>query len=355
MYTTAKKKSPFNFVLNAIVEPRDADFWLQKINPLWSVYQPLGQIVAKQQSAQDMISLTIQVNRHFKMGQAGQHHPVFVVVDGIRYERTYSLTVLDEQHVLLTVKKVAEGKVSTWLVEQAQVGDIIEFAAPYGEMQVPKTTAPLVLLAAGSGITPMYSLLEHLVKTKQINDQAVHLLYWVKTPQDAAFTEKLKTWAEQYSQFTFDVFYTQAEPTAARLNVEHAASIAQIEQSTVYACGPSGFVQKAEQIFEKAALLHTEAFSMTPISSADIGFVNITLTQSNKVLTIPKGQSILASLEQQNLKPKHGCRMGICNKCACNKVEGSTQNMVNGTQNTEPGNLLKICINSAQSDLVIDL
>ena len=47
--------------------------------------------------------------------------------------------------------------------------------------------------------------------------------------------------------------------------------------------------------------------------------------------------------------------MGICNKCACHKVEGHTQNIVNGQQNAEPGNLLKICVNSAQSDLVIDL
>ena len=88
---------------------------------------------------------------------------------------------------------------------------------------------------------------------------------------------------------------------------------------------------------------------------SDTGFVNVTLTQSKKMVSIPKGQSILVSLEQQNIKPTHGCRMGICNKCACNKVEGSTKNLVNGAQNTEPGNLLKICINSAQTDLVIDL
>ena len=47
--------------------------------------------------------------------------------------------------------------------------------------------------------------------------------------------------------------------------------------------------------------------------------------------------------------------MGICNKCACNKAEGSTKNLVDGSQNNEPGNLLKICVNSAQTDLVIDL
>ena len=354
MHTTVKK-SPLNFLLNAVLEPRDADFWLQKINPLWSVEQALAKIVNKDQSAQDTMSFTLQVNKHFKMGQAGQHHPVFVVVNGVRYERSYSLSKIDDTHVLLTVKKVLGGKVSTWLLEQAQVGDILELGTPFGDMTLPKTTAPLVLLAAGSGITPMYSLLQSLLRTQQISDQAVTLLYWVKTQADAAFVAEFEAWAKQYSNFKFELLCTQQQPQAARLNAEHLALVADIAQATVYACGPSGFAQQAEQVFSQAKQIQTEAFSITAQSSTEAGFVNVTLSKSNQVLTIPKGQSILVSLEQQNIKPQHGCRMGICNKCACNKVEGSTKNIVNGSENSEPGNLLKICVNSAQSDLVIDL
>ena len=131
--------------------------------------------------------------------------------------------------------------------------------------------------------------------------------------------------------------------------------VSQPEQSTVYACGPSGFVSLAEELFSQAVLFKGEAFSLSQADSSDTGFVNITLLQSEKTVAIPKGQSILAGLEQMNLKPKHGCRMGICNKCACNKVQGSTRNLVNGVESTEPGNLLKLCVNSAQTDLVIDL
>ncbi len=86
--------------------------------------QALGKIVQKENAANEMVSLTIQVNRLFKIGEAGKHHPVFARVNGIRYERTYSLTQFDDQHVLLSVKKVNTGIVSTWFVEQAQVGDI---------------------------------------------------------------------------------------------------------------------------------------------------------------------------------------------------------------------------------------
>ena len=86
----------------------------------------------------------------------------------------------------------------------------------------------------------------------------------------------------------------------------------------------------------------------------DIGYVNVTLTQSNKVIAIPKGQSILVSLEHEGLKPTHGCRMGICNKCVCNKSQ--VQHVIYLTvAKTLNQRLLKICVNSAKSDLVIDL
>lgn len=139
------------------------------------------EIVEKKQSAADTVSLKIKTNRHFKVGQAGQHHPVVVEVNGRRYERTYSLTQLDQQHVLLTVKKVEKGVVSQWLIDHIQIGDIIEFGQPYGDMLLPETVHPLILLAAGSGITPMYSLIQALLSKHQMDQQPVHLLYWVKS------------------------------------------------------------------------------------------------------------------------------------------------------------------------------
>jgi len=354
MHVLQKLKMPLNALSDSVVDQHAINFWIQKLNPVWSLNQPLGKIVHKENAAQDMLSLKIQVNRLFKFGEAGQHHPVYVVVNGIRYERSYSLTRVDAQHVLLTVKKVNAGKVSTWLTEQAQVGDVIEFGQPYGDMTLPAQTSPLILLAAGSGITPMLSMLESLSKKGELS-APVMLWYWVKKDQDAAFKARFEELAQKYANFSFHVYATQEQPAAARLDETYLTDLQNLENSIVYCCGPSGFVSKAEQLFAQAKQFKGEAFSMSLADLSDTGFINVTLTQSKKIVSIPKGKSILVSLEQQNIKPTHGCRMGICNKCACNKVEGSTKNLVNGAQNTEPGNLLKICINSAQTDLVIDL
>ena len=351
----AKQKSPINYLFNTVLGVDSSNFWLQKFNPLWSVQQALGKIVEKSQTAHDTVSLTIQINRHFQIGQAGQHHPVIFEVNGRRYERTYSLTQLDMQHVLLTAKKVDQGIVSHWINEQAKIGDVIEFGQPYGDMLIPQSENPMVLLGAGSGITPMYSLIKKMIQTKRIAQQPIHLLYWVKHHADVAFKPQFELLAQQYPYFKFDVFYTQESSPNARLNAAHLKQIANLAESTVYACGPSGFVQTAEQFFSQAQEFKSEAFSLTPVISNETGFVNVTLTKSHKVVAIPKGQSILASLEQQDIKPQHGCRMGICNKCACNKAQGATKNLVNGEANSEPNNLLRICVNSAQTDLVLDI
>ena len=355
MQAIEKRASLFNSMAQSVMNSHDANFWLQKINPLWSMNQPLAKVVKKQIVAKDMVSLILQCNRHVQRGVAGQHHPVTVEIAGRHYERTYSLMQLDADHLCLTVKKVDQGLVSSWLVDQSQTGDILRLGQPYGEMQQQVQTPRLLLLAAGSGITPMLSLIEAFCQSRQLKAIFVQLMYWVKTHEDAAYAEYLKEVAENFPNFTYQIFYTQQEDQ--RLNQSHVNQLKSLNETTVYACGPSGFAATAETLFKHVASIQTEAFSLSQFDTdaTDTGFINVTLTQSNKTLAIPKGQSILSSLEHQGIKPKHGCRMGICNKCACSKAQGSTKNLLNGSANHEPSQLLKICVNSAQSDLLIDL
>ena len=355
MQAIEKRASLFNSMAQSVMNSHDANFWLQKINPLWSMNQPLAKVVKKQIVAKDMVSLILQCNRHVQRGVAGQHHPVTVEIAGRHYERTYSLMQVDADHLCLTVKKVDQGLVSSWLVDQSQTGDILRLGQPYGEMQQQVQTPKLLLLAAGSGITPMLSLIEAFCQSRQLKAISVQLMYWVKTHEDAAYAEYLKEVAENFTNFTYQIFYTQEQDQ--RLNPSHIDQLKSLNETTVYACGPSGFAATAETLFKHVASIQTEAFSLSQFDTdaTDTGFINVTLTQSNKTLAIPKGQSILSSLEHQGIKPKHGCRMGICNKCACTKAQGSTRNLLNGSANHEPSQLLKICVNSAQSDLVIDL
>lgn len=118
--------------------------------------------------AHDTVSLTLKCNRLVKMGAAGQHHPVIVEIAGRRYERTYSLTQIDAEHLRLTVKKVADGIVSNWFIAESKIGDVFELGQPYGDMQQNIQTPKLIMLAAGSGITPMLSLITAIKQSQQL-------------------------------------------------------------------------------------------------------------------------------------------------------------------------------------------
>lgn len=356
MQAIQRKNQFLDFLSGSVVDTKTINFWLNKVNPLWSTNEMLGRIVKKEQLADDIVGLTIQCNRLMEFGLAGQHHPVTVEIEGRRFERTYSLTQLDAHQVLLTVKKVDKGLVSTWLCEQAQVGDIIEFGKPYGEMQVEHgLKQPLILLAAGSGITPMFSLLSHLHQTGELKNHQIHLMYWAQHATGLAFKATFEAWQQQYENFKFSTFCTRDEPAASRLNQQHLDMLPNLAETRVLACGPSGFINSAEQLFEQAQQFEGEAFSLAPVTYDDEGVVSITLTKSDKAITVPKGQPLLEALEQAKIQPEYGCRMGICNKCSCNKVSGITKHVGNGAENAEPGNPLRICVNSAKSDLVLDL
>ena len=157
------------------------------------------------------------------------------------------------------------------------------------------------MLAAGSGITPMLSLITAIKQSQQLDKVQVQLLYWVKQRSDAAFVEYFEK-QQQYPNFNYQVFYTQETPNDERLNAEHLALVDDVENSTIYACGPSGFVASVEQLFENAPAVLTEAFSLTNESSADdIGYVNVTLTQSNKVIAILKASQFWLALNMKVL------------------------------------------------------
>lgn len=353
------KNPVLRFINDSIYDAHAYNFWLKKINTLASVNnEMLARIVDKKMCSQDMLSLTLHCNRYVNFGQAGQHHLIKANINGRNYERSYSLTQLDSTHLQLHVKKVPQGIVSTWLCEQAKIGDTLALGQPFGGVQIHNFNCKnLVLLAAGSGITPIYSLIHDLVQKNQLRDYQTQLFYWAKTQADLAFVAQFTAWQQRYSsQFKVHFFTTQQAPFHPRLNHQSAHILGDLSQSSVFACGSADFVNNAAHLAQTAQQFQGEAFHLNTASQLDPhATVQLRLEKSKQTLSIPKGQSILAALEAAKIPAKHGCRMGICNSCSCKKMTGSSQNLQNFAVNHEPNQMLRICVHSAQSDLVLDL
>jgi len=362
MNSTAK--SLLKPALRRFVSPPIFDFWASSLSPTLAWDRVLARVVERRVEARDSVTLVLRANRNFHGFVPGQHLNVTADLAGVRISRSYSFTNLPnrQREIAITVKQVEGGKLSGHLCTRTQVGDTLELGAAFGNMTIaPDNTRPLLLLAAGSGITPLMSLLRAQAAAGM--PQPVTLIYWAKRREEFCFAEELRALAASHAGFTLRLVLTQSSElqegeSAGRPSTELLAElVADLQSRAAYACGPAGFVQTLSKLIGGQALsFASEAFTPPTVDAGTAtGTVRVTLAASRKVLEIAAGQPLLAALEAQGIKPASGCRMGICNSCACGKLAGRSQNLLDGRQSFEPDSALRICINAASSDLTLDL
>jgi len=353
-------------VVAPFVNPGIFDFWVSKLNPAWSWDRPLARVVERKVEALDTVTLLLKPNAHCGTFVPGQHINVTAEVNGRRTTRSYSLTGIPRRdgRLSLTIKRVDKGVLSTHLVQHTQVGDVLELGPAFGEMTLPaKPEGEWLFLAAGSGITPLMSLTRSLVAQNMPVD--LTLIYWAKTRAELCFVRELRELATQFPRFKLQ-FVLEKEPQLLQgeesglISAEQLARVVgDLSAKQVYACGPSGFVDAARGLTEGQVRSFTaEGFTpVAPITVADAATatVKVHLAASGRDLEIPTNLSILDALEAQGLKPKVGCRMGVCRTCVCTRTEGTTLDMQSGEQDAQPGIDVRICMTRARTDLTLDL
>lgn len=347
--------------LTPLVSPPVFDFWAARLRPELSWDRPLARVVERRAEAHDAVTLVLQPNRHFAGFRAGQHLNVGVQVDGVWHTRSYSPSDAPrtDGRVSITVRRVSGGKVSHQLCRHTRVGDVLELGPAFGAMTALEGSR--LFCAAGSGITALMSLLRAAVRTGAALD--LDLVYWAQRRNQLCFADELRELRQRVPGLRVHVVLTQeselesgehaGRPSAellARLVPDHAKRM-------VSACGPAGFVASLRGLLEtRCAGFQAESFTPAAPAVQDVtGTVRVELVRSGRTLEVAAGSPLLAALEAQGLKPAYGCRMGICNTCACGKQKGTTQNVVNGDVDAEPSSALRLCVNRAASDLILDL
>lgn len=338
--------------------PQLVDFWVAELGGRGAWSRCWARVVERRVEALDTVTLVLQPNRHFRGLDAGQHLTVGVEVNGRRLQRSYSPSRLPGRRLAITVKRMPGGRVSEQLVRQTRVGDRLELGAAFGAMTLAAAgERPLLLLAAGSGITPMASLLR--AATAQGLRQDITLLYWVRRAAERCYAAELQALAAREPRFTLRRFTTGEAPAAGlapdrRIEAAQLADLLETKPQ-VYACGPAGFVDNARRLCEtRAAGFLGEAFSLPAAPASARGPVRVTLAASGRSLTVAADQPLLAALEAAGLQPAYGCRMGICNSCTCRKLEGPTEDLQTGETQHEP-QALRLCVSRAAGDLTLDL
>ncbi|MCC8669609.1 ferredoxin reductase [Xanthomonas arboricola] len=351
-----KSKSPLPTRLaRRLVSPQLFDFWATRLNPLWTLERPMARLVARTAASRDAVTLVLRPNGHWQGLQAGQHVSLGVEIDGRRLLRSYSPTVLADGRLAITVKAIEGGLVSRYLAGAAPIGTVVSLDPAFGDMLLPTTPTPLLLLAAGSGITPMRALLQAAAQAGMPMD--VDLLYWVRQRDEACFVDEFEAMAAAHPRLRVRLLTTREGATpAARIDTYPLEQIADLSSRHVMVCGPGGFVQAARARLQgRVAAFQAEAFSVPTLEDGEIGDVQVQLSRSGRTLSLPRGQSLLEGLEAQGLRPKYGCRMGICNSCACARQSGTTRHLLTGERSNEPTAQVRLCISAPSTDLILDL
>jgi ferredoxin-NADP reductase len=203
----------------------------------------------------------------------GQHADVRLTAeDGYSTQRSYSIASAPEPGRLeFTVQRLDDGEVSPYLAGIAEPGDQFDLRGPIGGWFTwsPASTRPLLLLAGGSGVVPLMSMIRaHGAAESEV---PVGLIYSVRSPSDVIYQTELSE-RSLSSPLTVDYRYTRSARPGTRPGRIDAAAIARLApppaaRPDIFVCGPSGFVEAATSLLVDAghapATIKTERFGPT--------------------------------------------------------------------------------------------
>jgi ferredoxin-NADP reductase len=205
--------------------------------------------------------------------RAGQHVDVRLTAeDGYQAQRSYSIaSAPEDEYVVLTVERLPDGEVSSYLVDVVTVGDALELRGPIGGYFVweERFGGPLFLVAGGSGIVPLRSMLRHRRAVE--SDVPARLLYSARSLDEVIYRQEL---LDASDDVDVRLTLTRKQPEGwngyrRRIDSELLADVAFAPDAMphTYVCGPTGFVETAAQALvdlgHPPASIRTERFGPT--------------------------------------------------------------------------------------------
>jgi ferredoxin-NADP reductase len=208
--------------------------------------------------------------------RAGQHVDLRLTAeDGYQAERSYSIaSAPEDERLALTVEKIADGEVSPYLVDVMEMGDALELRGPIGGWFVWETGegGPLLLVAGGSGLVPLMSMLRHRADSK--SSVPARLIVSARSLDDLLYADELEKLRAAGDGLEVTVTLTRSAPadwTGRRGRIDadllKDAGWPPAERPLTYVCGPTAFVEAAADTLvglgHDPAMVKTERFGPT--------------------------------------------------------------------------------------------
>ncbi|MGN5139934.1 MOSC N-terminal beta barrel domain-containing protein [Aeromonas sp. 164P] len=290
----------------------------------------------------------------------GQHLPISLDINNERVQRRYTLSSTPErpERYGISVKKVEGGRISHWLHQQLQPGDRLLATNPAGEFHLGRDRH-LLLLSAGSGVTPMLSIARTLALRGELGD--VHFMHLCRSEADIPAASELHALAQQGMTLTLILSQpdTHWQGLRGRLDDVHLKQVKKLAEREVFICGPHGFMADA------AARLVALGVPAERIRQESFGGAILSVSRAHRAVQLHIGErafagnnqgTILDQASKQGGELPWSCRAGICGSCKQTLLSGEVDHpdapAISAAERAE-GKILTCCA-VPLTDLVIE-
>src|SRR3954454_17336020 len=345
--------------VRSLFSPLLPDDYLELINPLWSTQELRGRIERIERETPDAVTVLIRPGYEWVGHRPGQYLRIGVIVNGGHHWRAYSLTTEHQRPdglISSNPKLVDAGKVSPYLVHRARPGDIVRLGGVEGTFVLPDPPPErLLFISAGSGITPIMSMLRSLDRTDAVND-IVHV-HSARTTDGVIFGEQLRDIDERRPGY---LPHLRITGEAGRVMPAHLDEICpDWRERHTYASGPGEMLDDLVRHWREEGdpeLLEMERFQPVIGGSAVAGEGGtIRFTKSGVETTCDGGTPILVAGEEAGAELPFGCRMGICHTCIGRLCSGEVRDLRTGEVSGQEDEMVRTCVNAPEGDVEIAL
>ena len=282
----------------------------------------------------------------------------------------------------VSIKRNKDGTAGAYVDDRLQTGDVIEVSAPRGNFTLRSGDAPVVLLSAGVGATPVLAMLHAL--SAEASTRQVWWLFGARSSQEHPFAHEVRTLMKALANGHAHISYSSPAPgdrpgadfdARGHLDIGVLRDLGVPRDADFYICGPSAFMSELTEGLKAWGIaadhIHSELFGVAP--SRNPGLV----ATSHRAPHLPEGPagtgplvsfarsglnvrwgsnfaSLLELAEACDVPTRWSCRTGVCHNCESGLVAGTVAYRPDPIDPPAAGNVL-ICCSRPQGDVVIDL
>ncbi|MHB8780228.1 MAG: FAD-dependent oxidoreductase [Candidatus Geothermincolia bacterium] len=284
------------------------------------------------------------VNGELPYFRPGQYVNLFLSVNGVATSRPFSIASPPSRPFWdLTVRRMPNGFVSNWLLDDLEVGDVLSSTGPQGSFyhEPLMDSDDLVFLAGGSGITPFAGIIRDAAERDL--SLSIHLIYGSRDPGDIIFADEMRELSGSAlgkGRFKMDVVVS--EPTDGWQGLCGLLDTGMISElvgdpaaKTFYLCGPAAMYELCEGALAELGVarrrVKREVYGPAPDVSREPGWpgiapdavFHVTEARSSRTIAARAGEPLMNSLEREGIVLPAVCRSGECSACRTRLVRGS--------------------------------